>query len=76
MARIYNSLFLGMWLVWAAYWWGLSGRAKATERRESLFSRLSYMVPLLLAGVLRPDSLCDLNRFDRNLAAANPGQRA
>jgi protein-S-isoprenylcysteine O-methyltransferase Ste14 len=49
---IYNSVFLGMWLAWAAYWWVLSGRAKATERRESLFSRLSYMVPLLLAGVL------------------------
>lgn len=38
MARIYNSLFLGMWLTWAAYWLVLSGRAKATERRESLGS--------------------------------------
>jgi protein-S-isoprenylcysteine O-methyltransferase Ste14 len=52
MARIYNSLFLGMWLAWAAYWWVLSGRAKATARRESLVSRLSYMAPLLLAGIL------------------------
>jgi protein-S-isoprenylcysteine O-methyltransferase Ste14 len=52
MARIYNSLFLGMWLAWAAYWWALSGRVKATERRESLYSRFSYIVPLLIAGVL------------------------
>jgi hypothetical protein len=30
---IYNFLFLGMWLALAAYWWVLSGRAKATEHR-------------------------------------------
>ena len=52
MERTYNSLFLGMWLAWAAYWWALSRRVKATERRESLYSRLAFIVPLLFAGVL------------------------
>jgi protein-S-isoprenylcysteine O-methyltransferase Ste14 len=52
MERTYNSLFLGMWLAWALYWSVLARRAKATERRESLVSRLSYLAPLLLAGVL------------------------
>jgi protein-S-isoprenylcysteine O-methyltransferase Ste14 len=49
---IYNSVFFGMWMAWAAYWWLLSQRVKATERRESFSSRFSYIVPLLLAVVL------------------------
>jgi protein-S-isoprenylcysteine O-methyltransferase Ste14 len=52
MARFYNFLFACMWLAWVAYWWILSYRVKATARRESVHSRLSYIVPLALAGVL------------------------
>jgi protein-S-isoprenylcysteine O-methyltransferase Ste14 len=52
MAHIYNSLILGMWMAWAAYWALLSQKVKPTARRESLDSRLSYIVALLLAGAL------------------------
>ncbi|MGO9934918.1 MAG: methyltransferase family protein [Steroidobacteraceae bacterium] len=52
MAHSYNFLFAGMWLAWAIYWLALSVRVKPTARQESVFSRLSYVLPLLVAGVL------------------------
>jgi len=38
-----------MWLSWAGYWWAASRNVKTTSRREPLQSRLSYIVPLMLA---------------------------
>jgi protein-S-isoprenylcysteine O-methyltransferase Ste14 len=52
MIAFYNTLFALMWLAWIAYWWLLSRRVKATSRREPLSSRLSHLVPLVLAIVL------------------------
>jgi protein-S-isoprenylcysteine O-methyltransferase Ste14 len=41
-----------MWLAWLVFWWAMSSRVKATERRESVGSRLSYTVPLVLGFAL------------------------
>jgi len=51
-AAFYNLLFPAMWVAWAVYWWSPSHSLKATARRESIYSRLSYFVPLLLAVIL------------------------
>jgi protein-S-isoprenylcysteine O-methyltransferase Ste14 len=44
--------FLLLWLAWLAYWVASARRVKAIERRESFGSRLSYVVTLVLGGVL------------------------
>jgi len=41
-----------MWLSWAIYWWAASHNVKATARRESLRSRLSHIVPIVVAAIL------------------------
>jgi protein-S-isoprenylcysteine O-methyltransferase Ste14 len=48
----YQVLIPGMWLAWLILWWGLSRTVKTTERRESLASRLSYTVLLVLGFAL------------------------
>ena len=45
-------LFAVMWLGWAFYWWVSARNVKANARRETLASRLSHIVPLLIAGML------------------------
>ncbi|HEY4341424.1 MAG TPA: isoprenylcysteine carboxylmethyltransferase family protein [Steroidobacteraceae bacterium] len=52
MVLFYQALFPTLWLIWGAYWWAQSRGAKATARQESLFSRVSYMAPLLVAFAL------------------------
>ena len=52
MALIYRLLFPAMWLSWAAYWRVAARGTKVTERRESWGSRLSHILPLLLAAYL------------------------
>jgi protein-S-isoprenylcysteine O-methyltransferase Ste14 len=52
MTYAYRYLFHVMWLSWAGYWWAASFNVKATARRESLESRLSHIVPLVLAVFL------------------------
>ena len=47
-----GNLFPAMWVGWVLYWLVSSRNVKATARRESLSSRLSHVVPLLLAVVL------------------------
>jgi protein-S-isoprenylcysteine O-methyltransferase Ste14 len=47
-----NILFPAMWIAWAVYWWSPSHSLKATARRESTYSRLSYIAPMLLAVIL------------------------
>src|SRR5262245_35091312 len=48
----YNLVFAAMWFGWLACWGLFSLNVKTTTRRESPVSRLSYVVPLVLAGVL------------------------
>ena len=43
---------LAMWLAWTLYWLILAATAKRTQRRESLGSRLSHVLPLLLGVYL------------------------
>jgi hypothetical protein len=45
---IYRQLMLGLWLAWLLYWVISALSAKTTQRRESLGSRLSHVVPLLI----------------------------
>jgi protein-S-isoprenylcysteine O-methyltransferase Ste14 len=52
MLLVYRYLIPSMWLAWAACWWVMSRDVKATERRESMGSRLLHIVPLVLAVVL------------------------
>ncbi len=52
MSTLYRYLFPAMWVSWAAYWWISSRNVKPTLRQESLPSRLSHIVPLMLAAFL------------------------
>ena len=52
MRAVYQYLIPGMWLCWAAYWWASSRNVKQVVRHESLPSRLSHGVPMVLAGLL------------------------
>ncbi len=49
---IYRQLMLGLWLAWVLYWVISAFGAKTTQRRESLGSRLSHIVPLLIGVAL------------------------
>jgi len=49
---IYRQLMLGLWLAWLLYWVIAALGAKTTQRRESLGSRLSHVVPLLIGVAL------------------------
>jgi protein-S-isoprenylcysteine O-methyltransferase Ste14 len=48
MALVYRYLFTALWLAWAAYWWARSFNVKRTAKVESLGSRLTHLVPLVL----------------------------
>jgi protein-S-isoprenylcysteine O-methyltransferase Ste14 len=52
MDLFYNVLFPTLWLAWLVYWLALSRRVKTTSRRESTYSRLSYVIPTLLAAAV------------------------
>jgi protein-S-isoprenylcysteine O-methyltransferase Ste14 len=52
MAALHNVLIPAMWIAWAVYWWSPSHSVKVTARRESTYSRLSYIAPMLLAVIL------------------------
>jgi protein-S-isoprenylcysteine O-methyltransferase Ste14 len=45
-------LMFWLWWTWAAYWMLAALRNKATQRRESLGSRLAHLVPLAVGGAL------------------------
>jgi protein-S-isoprenylcysteine O-methyltransferase Ste14 len=74
MERIDNSLLLGMWLAWAAYWWVLARRVKATQRQESLFSRLAFVVPVLLAAGLLLSSVPGIALLDERFLPSAAGR--
>src|SRR5215831_13733586 len=52
MIAFYSNLFPAMWIAWAIYWWWSSRRVKVTARRESVASRLTYILPMMLAIAL------------------------
>ena len=49
---IWRELVLVLWAAWLLYWAFSAANAKTTQRRESLASRLSYFLPLLLGAWL------------------------
>jgi protein-S-isoprenylcysteine O-methyltransferase Ste14 len=49
---LYRQLIAVLWLAWALYWLASALNNKATVRRESLVTRLMYVLPLFLGGVL------------------------
>ncbi len=51
MDKISQSVIGVMWVAWLAYWALASRSAKATQRRESVRSRLTYHLPLILGAV-------------------------
>ncbi len=52
MPTLERHLIPALWLAWAALWWAMSLRVKATTRREPMGSRLLHIVPLVLAAAL------------------------
>ena len=48
----YRHLVTGVWVAWAIYWLVAARGNKATRRREPLSSRLAYILPLLVGGLL------------------------
>ena len=48
----YRHIVSALWLAWALYWLVSALSNKTTVRRESLASRLAYVLPLLAGGVL------------------------
>jgi len=52
MRNIYNSLIPLIWVAWALYWFIAAFTGKPVRRRESIASRLSHYIPLLLAILL------------------------
>jgi protein-S-isoprenylcysteine O-methyltransferase Ste14 len=52
MTAVYRNLFYFMWGGWIAYWWLSSLRVKRIVREESVGSRLTHMLPLMIAAIL------------------------
>ena len=52
MPYVYRYLFSVIWLTWVGYWCVVSRDVKPTARREPIGSRLSHIVPLMLAAGL------------------------
>ncbi|MFN3656520.1 MAG: hypothetical protein ACK4UO_04600 [Pseudolabrys sp.] len=51
MAFYSQSAIALLWLAWALYWAAAAFGAKQTTRHESVASRLSHLVPILLGGL-------------------------
>jgi protein-S-isoprenylcysteine O-methyltransferase Ste14 len=71
LVRFYQVLVPGMWLAWLIFWWGLSRTVKATERRESIVSRLSYTVPIVLGFALLWNRNPQIPPWDERFLPAN-----
>jgi protein-S-isoprenylcysteine O-methyltransferase Ste14 len=52
MKMIYLGLVPVLWLGWLGYWAAAAVGTKTTARSESMGSRLTYLAPLLLGGIL------------------------
>ena len=47
--QLLEFLIPALWIVWMLYWWIAARGAKPTRRSESVLSRASYIVPLMVA---------------------------
>lgn len=74
MLLAYRFLFPGLWASWCLYWLWASRRAKPTERRESLGSRMLHVVPLLLAAELLASNRAPLAVLNERLFPWAPWQ--
>ena len=58
MRTISFNLISLLWLAWLVYWFIAGRNVKATQRTESIASRLSHVVPLIVAfALLSPNRL-------------------
>ena len=64
MPVVYRYLFFVMWGGWIAYWWLLSLRVKSVVREESVGSRLTHIVPLMIAAMLLASQKLHLGVLD------------
>src|ERR1700722_15564314 len=56
MPRIaYGLLIVVLWVAWGVYWAIAGLNAKAVRRRESIASRLSHGLPLMISAFLLAD---------------------
>jgi protein-S-isoprenylcysteine O-methyltransferase Ste14 len=67
MRFFYHYALTILWLIWGLYWLAASFSAKTTKRRESAASRLSHMVPLVLAAILLSSSRIAGSYFNATL---------
>ncbi len=51
-ADFYRHLILGAWVAWALFWLVTAFSTKKTQRREPSSTRLAYVLPLLVGGLL------------------------
>jgi len=52
MTFVPSILIPALWIAWLVYWWAESLRAHAVRRAESVSSRLSHTVPLVIGVAL------------------------
>lgn len=52
MDSLYVNLIPVLWLLWLAYWFIAGRDVKVTQRHESLASRASHIVPLIVGVIL------------------------
>jgi protein-S-isoprenylcysteine O-methyltransferase Ste14 len=55
MQRVYDYLFLAMWISWGLYWIASARGGKTAVRRESTLSRWAHLGPLIISGWLLSD---------------------
>jgi len=61
-----------IWMGWALYWWLAARQVKPTARRESVASRLSHILPLLVAAALMMNSHLRIPGMNHVLIAQTP----
>jgi len=71
MATPFNLVFAAMWLAWLACWGIFSRRVKATARRESVASRLSYILPIMMAAILLATPALDVSVLSERFLPAS-----
>jgi protein-S-isoprenylcysteine O-methyltransferase Ste14 len=52
MPRLFSALIPILWGLWLLYWAVAATGAKPTQRSESIGSRLSHVLPIIVGGVL------------------------
>jgi protein-S-isoprenylcysteine O-methyltransferase Ste14 len=50
--KLFPAIIAALWVIWIVYWRASALRTKATERHESVASRASHVIPLIVGAVL------------------------